>query len=205
MTDPLLLAGLLCSRLCHDLVGPVGAVVNGVELLTDTDEGADEEELRDQSIALVGESAAELSARLRLFRLAFGAAADGSIVGHDEIADVLSPVMQGRRITVTIDGARDGLERSVAKIGLLMALIGADCLYRGGRMSLGFGADGGILVRVAGDRCTLPASHAAVLAGDEADIEPRTAPIAYVLGIAAQGGRRLTCATGEATVEFRLD
>lgn len=205
MTDSLLLAGLLCSRLCHDLVGPVGAVVNGVELLTDIDEGADEEELRDQSIALVGESAAELSARLRLFRLAFGAAADGSIVGHDEIAEVLSPVMQGRRIAVTIEGAREGLERSTAKIGLLMTLIGADCLPRGGRLTLEFGAGGGIAVQVAGDRCNLPASHAAVFAGDEAEIEPRTAPIAYALGIAAQAGRRLTCSPGEATVTIRLD
>lgn len=204
MTDPLLLAGLLCSRLCHDLVGPVGAVVNGVELLTDVDGGPDEEELRDQSIALVGESANELSARLRLFRLAFGAAADGSIVGHDEIAEVLMPVMQGRRIAATIEGARDGLERAKARIGLLMALIGADCLPRGGRLNLAFGPGRGIAVNVAGDRCILPASHAAVFAGDETGMEPRTAPVVYALGLAGQDGGRLTCAPGNGTVELRL-
>ncbi|WP_165837767.1 histidine phosphotransferase family protein [Zavarzinia aquatilis] len=204
MTDPLLLAGLLCSRLCHDLVGPVGAVVNGVELLTDVDGGPDEEELRDQSIALVGESANELSARLRLFRLAFGAAADGSIVSHDEIAEVLLPVMQGRRIAATIDGAREGLDRAKARIGLLMALIGADCLPRGGRLNLSFGPGRNVVVTSAGDRCVLPAAHAAVFGGDDAGIEPRTAPVVYALGLAAQDGGSLTCAAREGTVELRL-
>ncbi|TDP46922.1 histidine phosphotransferase family protein [Zavarzinia compransoris] len=201
MTDPLTLAGLLCSRLCHDLVGPVGAVVNGVELLADADE--DDDELRDQSIALIGESAAELSARLRFFRLAFGAVHDDGAITVDELAGLVAPVMQGRRIALAIEGGRDGVPRARARLAALMALAAADCLPRGGRMVLVFEGDLP-RIRVSGDRFALPASHAAALADAGAEPEARTAPLALVLHLAAPLGRRLVAAADEAGVDFRL-
>lgn len=204
MTDPLLLTGLLCSRLCHDLVGPVGALVNGVELLTDIDDGDDEDGLRDQSLTLLGESAAELSARLRLFRLAFGAAADGASVGHDELAEVLLPVMQGRRVAATIEGAREGAPRGLARLALLMAIFGADCLPRGGKLVVTFEATGGVSVALSGDRLALPVAHATVLDGDESEIEARTAPVAYALRLAAVEGRRLTAEVAPTLIRIVL-
>src|SRR5262245_66554930 len=70
-----LLANLLCSRLCHDLVGPVGAIGNGLEVLADEDDA----EMRRQAIELLTFSAEEASRRLKFYRLAFGAAGGGEV------------------------------------------------------------------------------------------------------------------------------
>lgn len=202
MTDPLLLAGLLCSRLCHDLVGPVGAVVNGVELLSDAED--DDDELRDQSIALIGDSAAELSARLKFFRLAFGAAHDEGTVSIDELAGLIAPVMQGRRIVLSVEGGRDGVSRARARLAALLVLSAADCLARGGRMILSFDGEQRPMVQVAGDRLALPAGHAALLADGGAEVEARTAPLALALDLAVGLGARIVTRADEGHIEFGL-
>src|SRR5437588_10866895 len=64
------LASLLCSRLCHDLMSPVGALNNGIELLADEQDP----EMRDKCLELLADSARASANKLRFFRLAFGAA-----------------------------------------------------------------------------------------------------------------------------------
>src|SRR5436189_5036558 len=68
--DALDLAALLCSRVCHDLISPVGAIVNGLEVLDDNPKAED----RDFALDLIRKSAKTASARLQFCRLAFGAA-----------------------------------------------------------------------------------------------------------------------------------
>lgn len=68
--DAMDLAALLCSRLCHDLISPVGAVVNGLEVLEDDND----EETKKFALDLIKKSAGQASARLQFCRLAFGAA-----------------------------------------------------------------------------------------------------------------------------------
>ena len=68
--DPLDLAALLCSRVCHDVISPVGAIVNGLEVLEDENDPA----MRDFTLDLIRKSARQASARLQFARLAFGAA-----------------------------------------------------------------------------------------------------------------------------------
>src|SRR6202140_3547889 len=68
--DALELAALLCSRLCHDLISPVGAIVNGLEVLEDDND----EETKTFALELIKKSARVASARLQFCRLAFGAA-----------------------------------------------------------------------------------------------------------------------------------
>ena len=67
---PLDLAALLCSRVCHDVISPVGAIVNGLEVL----DGEEDEEMRTVAMELIKKSAMSASARLQFCRLAFGAA-----------------------------------------------------------------------------------------------------------------------------------
>src|SRR5712672_4291535 len=64
------LAALLCSRVCHDLISPAGAIVNGLEVL----EEAKDEETKTFALNLIKKSARTASARLQFCRLAFGAA-----------------------------------------------------------------------------------------------------------------------------------
>src|SRR4051794_10979459 len=77
--DTLELAALLCSRVCHDLISPVGAIVNGLEVLDDNPKPED----RDFALDLIRKSAKTASARLQFCRLAFGAA--GSAGGQDAL------------------------------------------------------------------------------------------------------------------------
>ncbi|RJF94621.1 histidine phosphotransferase [Oleomonas cavernae] len=198
MNDPLRLVGLLCSRLCHDLVGPVGAVVNGVELLTDA---ADDDDLRDQSIALIGDSANELSARLRFFRIAFGAAGGDVPMARDELVSIVAPVLQGRRISLGVEGARDGVPREQLRLLFTLALIAADCLPRGGRLTLDLETTTFV---AQGDRCALPAGLAAALAGAEAELDPRSAPGALARQLAGAEGLVVTAAAADGAVTIGL-
>src|SRR3954468_16264066 len=68
--DSLDLAALLCSRVCHDVISPVGAIVNGLEVLEDENDPA----MHDFALDLIRKSARQASARLQFARLAFGAA-----------------------------------------------------------------------------------------------------------------------------------
>ncbi|MFA5122293.1 histidine phosphotransferase family protein [Zavarzinia sp.] len=195
--DPLALTGLICSRLCHDLVGPVGAVVNGVELLSDAE---DDEELREQSLGLLGDSAAELTARLNFFRIAFGFADDSSSLGRDEAAEIVAAALRGRRIQTSLDGMGTSLTRAEARRLFLLALIAADCLPRGGRLGLGAGPT----ATAEGERCALPASHERIIAGDEAEAEARTAPLVLLRHLAAAAGLALSAASEPGRVVLRL-
>ena len=67
--DPVELASMLCSRLCHDLLSPVGALNNGIELLADEQDP----EMRERCMELLADSAAATANKLKFFRLAFGA------------------------------------------------------------------------------------------------------------------------------------
>src|SRR3954468_22323744 len=92
--DSLDLAALLCSRVCHDIISPVGAIINGLEVL-DEDNG---EEMREFAFTLIRKSAGQASAKLQFARLAFGAA--GSAGAEIDLADaekVARGYMQGEK------------------------------------------------------------------------------------------------------------
>ena len=86
------LAALVGSRICHDLISPIGAIGNGVELLslTDGDTGVE--------MDLIAESVQNASARIRYFRIAFGAASEEQMVGRTEILSILSANARGGRV-----------------------------------------------------------------------------------------------------------
>ena len=91
MNDPL--AALIGSRICHDLISPIGAIGNGVELLALTDGDTSAE------MALITESVENASARIRFFRIAFGAAGETQMVGRTEILSILAAIARGGRFT----------------------------------------------------------------------------------------------------------
>ncbi|MGH1446124.1 MAG: histidine phosphotransferase family protein [Cognatishimia sp.] len=82
-------AELVASRICHDLISPVGAISNGVELLAMT--GAQSEELQ-----LVNDSAQNASGRVRFFRVAFGAANPEQVISSAEIKGILADLAGDR-------------------------------------------------------------------------------------------------------------
>ncbi|MEO6360235.1 MAG: histidine phosphotransferase family protein, partial [Sphingomicrobium sp.] len=126
------LASLLCSRLCHDLMSPVGALNNGLELLADEQDPA----MRDKCLELLGESARASANKLKFFRLAFGAAGGfGESVDTREAHSALSGLFgPERRIELGWIVADSKLPKGAIKLLLNLALIAGDALVRGGRL-----------------------------------------------------------------------
>jgi histidine phosphotransferase ChpT len=96
------LAALVGSRLCHDLISPIGAIQNGLELIALS--GADQSS---PEMTLIQDSCASAAARIRFFRVAYGAAGEAQMMSRREIAGILSGVTSGGRLTAEWSAAED--------------------------------------------------------------------------------------------------
>lgn len=90
---PSSLTSLVGSRICHDLIGPIGAIGNGIELLTLTDGDKTSE------MALINESIEHANARIRFFRIAYGSVSKDSAIRKSEILSILAAVAKGGKFT----------------------------------------------------------------------------------------------------------
>lgn len=182
-------AALLCSRLCHDLVSPVGALSNGMEILREEQDKA----MREEVMALLDRSIAQTAARLQFFRLAFGAA--GGLGGDLDARDVcrtLSALMDGGKVTLDWQLDRSAMDKTLVKLVLNLALMLSEALLRGGTLEIAEDANG-LHLTARGDRFLLSDDAIAALDGGlpEDRLEPRTAP-AFLAGQVAAGlGARL--------------
>lgn len=123
------LVALVAARICHDLISPIGAIGNGIELMQ-MDGTATGPEL-----TLVAESVQSANARIRLFRMAFGGAMRGQRIAQGEVQAVLDDLMQQGRVRVQWDNAGD-LARDEVKIGLLLVMCLESALAYGGRIQV---------------------------------------------------------------------
>jgi histidine phosphotransferase ChpT len=201
------LAALLCSRICHDLVSPVGAVTNGLEILADEDDP----EIRREALLLVGDSAAQAARRLQFVRLAFGAV--GSLEAAMDMhhaAEVTRAYYEGGKIALDWRVEAEELPHAAAKLVLNLALLGGEALPRGGRLvveSTG-GAEGEairIVVTAYGTGARLPDEHADALAGKDRIVTPRAAPACYVSRLAATFGTGVAVETAEDAIGLTVE
>lgn len=131
-------AALLVSRVCHDLVGPLGAVVNGIEVMEEEHEAA----VRSDALGVVASSAEQALRRLQFLRLAFGAAgAMGGEVDLYEVGSLISGWFIGTRIEIDWKPTHAAWPKTWSKLVMNAAMIGADCLPRGGRLTIETPAD----------------------------------------------------------------
>jgi histidine phosphotransferase ChpT len=150
------LASLLCSRLCHDLMSPVGALNNGIELLADETDP----EMRERCLELLSDSAKASANKLKFFRLAFGAAGGfGDEIDTREAHAALSGLYGAeKRIELGWMIADDKLPKGAVKLLLNLAMIAGDALVRGGRLDVGAERQGGaieLVIRAEGPRILL--------------------------------------------------
>lgn len=183
------LASLLCSRLCHDLMSPVGALNNGIELMADEQDP----DMRDRCLDLLSDSARATANKLKFFRLAFGAAGGfGDAVDTKEARGALEGLLGGdRKIELDWIVADDKLSKGATKLLLNLALIAGDTLVRGGRLDIGVEKNGGveIAIRAEGPRIALDDSiRETLLKGAEAAIEARAAGAWLAHSLAAEAG-----------------
>jgi histidine phosphotransferase ChpT len=123
------LTALIGSRICHDLISPIGAISNGVELLQ-----MDRANLTPE-VALIAESVANANARIRFFRLAFGAASAGQRIGRNEVQDILADVTRGGRMQVGWTSGSE-LPREGARLALLLLMCVESAMPYGGRVRI---------------------------------------------------------------------
>lgn len=124
-------AALLVSRVCHDLVSPVGAVMNGLEVLEDERDAT----MRADALKLVTTSAEQAAARLQFARIAFGAAGSaGAELDLNEVGRMTLGLLKGGKVEVDWQAASINWPKDWAKLLMNAALLAADSLPRGGKV-----------------------------------------------------------------------
>src|SRR3954470_17713961 len=166
--DMLELAALLCSRVCHDLISPVGAIVNGLEVLDDDPKPED----REFALELIRKSAKTASARLQFCRLAFGAA--GSAGAQIDLGDAQTMArghLEDAKTTIAWNLPRVLLPKNRVKLLLNMMLIAQQTIPRGGVLTVNPIGDGETMsfrLMMNGLNARLPQNIADILSGAHA-------------------------------------
>ena len=198
-------AELLCSKLCHDLISPVGAVNNGLELL------GEDRSMWDEAVALIGQSGKQAAARLSFFRVAFGGAGQGESIAAEDAARLAEDFFAGSKITLAwtspVPMPANVMPRSRAKLLLNLVLLAAETLPRGGEVCASPGeAANSISVSSSGEGCRLTDAAAACLAGrTPAEALEARDVVPYLCRILAESeGLTITHAvSGNEALEFR--
>jgi histidine phosphotransferase ChpT len=164
--DPLDLAALLCSRVCHDLISPTGAIVNGLEVL---EEKQSDEETKTFALDLIKKSAKTASARLQFCRLAFGAA--GSVTAQIDLGDaenMARAFIEDDKTKLAWKLTRVLLPKNRVKLLLNMLIIAGQTIPRGGTLTVDLVGEGeamGFRVTAAGLNARIPQAVPGLLEG----------------------------------------
>ena len=137
--DPLDLAALLCSRVCHDVISPVGAIVNGLEMMEEEKDA----DMRAFALDHIKKSAQTASAKLQFCRLAFGGAASvGASIDTGDAEKVARGLIEDEKVKLHWHAARVLMDRSKVKLLLNLCLIASAAIPRGGNVTVTVTGDG---------------------------------------------------------------
>jgi histidine phosphotransferase ChpT len=163
--DSLDLAALLCSRVCHDVISPVGAIVNALEVLEE-----DDPSMRDFALELIKKSARNASARLQFARLAFGAAGSaGAMIDLGDAGNVANGFLNDEKLSLDWDAPRALLPKNQVKLLLNLLIIAAQAVPRGGKLvsrATVDGEQGSFEITASGSHARIPAHVEELLAGN---------------------------------------
>jgi histidine phosphotransferase ChpT len=196
-------AALLVSRVCHDLVSPVGAVVNGLEVLEEERDAA----MRADALKLVTSSAALAAARLQFARIAFGAAGSaGAELDLNEVGRTVCGLLEGSKTDIEWLAAAVNWPKDWAKLLMNSALLAADCLPRGGRVRVTTAIESlgpNFLVRATGQGARVHEDVDKALRGDHsASLDGRSIQPYLTYKLARLLNTDLTLTRGEGVVEI---
>ncbi len=160
------LAALLCSRVCHDLISPVGAIVNGIEVL----EEEKDESTKEFALDLIKRSAATASAKLQFCRIAFGAAGSaGAQIDLGDAETITRGFMEDDKTKIAWNLPRALLAKNRVKLLLNMLIIAGQAIPRGGKITvdpIGTGDSVGFKVTAAGTNAKIPPAVPPLLTGE---------------------------------------
>lgn len=150
------LAALVSSRICHDIISPVGAIANGLEVMEEDSDPA----MRDHAMDLIRKSASQASAKLQFARLAFGAAGSaGAEIDLNEAQKVARAVAESDKHTLEWNGPAASLSKDKVKLLLNMITLGLSALPRGGAMKVTISGNGPVTafeLRCEGESSRIP-------------------------------------------------
>jgi histidine phosphotransferase ChpT len=180
------LAALLCSRVCHDVISPVGAIANGLEVLEDEDD----EGMKKMAMDLVRKSARQAAAKLQFCRIAFGAAGSvGALIDLGEAGDIAKAFMSEEKVKLDWQAPRETRPKSEVKLLLNLMLLGVAAIPRGGTVTVRLD-DGVLSVRASGEGARIPDKVAQLLAGqlDPAELDARSVQPYYTYRLSIECG-----------------
>lgn len=205
MMIDLRIAQLLCSRVCHDLAGPAGAVNTGIEFLGD---GGD-----DEALALLSQSGGQLNDRLAFYRLAFGRGGGDGSQAASMARNTAFAFLAGGRVALDwpeeVAQAADGrLPADGIKLLMTLVVLGTEALPRGGRLAVRAADmdDGlGFALTAAGPGASLRDGIAAALMGAAAEaLDARTVAAAFARALGESLGTRIEVSGADDEVRFAV-
>ena len=159
------LAALLCSRVCHDIISPVGAIINGLEVL----EEDNSEDMREFANTLIKRSARQASAKLQFARLAFGAAGSaGAEIDLNDAQKVATGYMEGEKAEFSWEAPRVLMPKNLVKLLLNLILLANAAVPRGGTIHVNVpsASPARFLLRSTGPSARVPAAFEKLVPGD---------------------------------------
>ena len=187
------LAALLCSRVCHDVISPVGAIANGLELIDDPEMDA---ETKETALDMVRSSAKTAAAKLKFCRIAFGAAGSaGALIDMGEAGEIAKAFVGSEKAKLEWNAPRENRPKQQVKLLLNMMLMAIAAIPRGGVVTVK--AEGDVFTaRAEGERAKVPEAIAEVVAGtaDLNLLDARLVQPYYARQLAASAGLALSMA-----------
>lgn len=193
------LAALLCSRVCHDVISPVGAIANGLELIDDPEM---DEETKETALAMVRSSARTAAAKLKFCRIAFGAAGSaGALIDMGEAGEIAKAFVGEEKVKLDWLAPRENRPKQQVKLVLNMLLMAMAGIPRGGVVTVSVDGDS-FTARAQGDRAKVPEAIAQVVDGtaELATLDARLVQPYYAKQLAQSAGLTLVMAMDDADV-----
>ncbi len=192
-------AALMCSRLCHDVIGPVGAIINGLEVLDDDDD----EEMRKVAFDLIRKSANQASAKLQLCRLAFGAAGSASAdLDLGDAEQVVRSFIADSKVVLDWSAPHETRPKNQVKLLLNLVLIALGGIPRGGTLTVVLSGNA-MNVRAEGEGAKVSQEVSSMIAGEvpEDGLDARSIQLQYSLDLANSLGLALAAVPHEGALE----
>jgi histidine phosphotransferase ChpT len=185
------LAALLCSRVCHDVISPVGAIVNGLEVLEDESDSS----MKEFALDLIKKSARQASAKLQFCRLAFGAAGSaGAVIDLGDAENVAKGFLNDDKLKLIWEAPRLLLPKNQVKLLLNLLLIATSAIPRGGVITAKVemrDEEAVFIISSKGINARIPAKVEKLLIGEhESDMLDAHAVQPYYTGLLAQSVNR---------------
>ncbi len=185
------LAALLCSRVCHDVISPVGAIANGLELMDDPETDA---EMKATALQMVKSSARTATAKLKFCRIAFGASGSaGALIDLSEAGEVAKGFMGDEKAKLEWNVPRENRPKQEVKLILNMLLMAITGIPRGGVVTVAV-AGRDFTIHAKGERAKINESLATALNGtaDLATLDARMVQPYYTRLLAQAAGLEIS-------------